>query len=137
MLFDPGCSNCGCPSPGDGTPCIDCPIPDSDLTLTYTNSIQGSRSIPLPRYVPGVWTSACFNQITFTLSCFNGALGAVLNQYSGGSCPTGFATPCSTSGVSPGLSLTAKSCDPLMLEFKPTSCPALSSLGYTKFVVTK
>lgn len=135
MLFDPGCSNCGCPS--SGVPCGTCSLPASNLTLTITNSLLGTFVVPLIFNGTNEWASACSNQILYSLRCTSGVMTFNAAYFAGGHCPTGTPVICSSGGGSPfGLPLVAQTCDPLFLDFRTTSCTSLNIQGYTRFVVT-
>ncbi len=118
--------------------CGGCEAPRQNLTLTWTNGIQGVQSSPMTFNGLDEWKTGCINQIVFRLSCRADATTFSADQYADGSCPTGQPTTCSSSGSpSPGMTLTIQSCDPFLLQFAPTSCPAISSLGYTRFTITR
>lgn len=119
-----------------GIPCGTCSIPASNLTLTITNSLLGTFSIPLTFNGTDEWTSACSNNIRYTLECTGGLMQFRARYYIGSGC-TGSTAVCSLGSGSPSaLTLFAQTCSPLMLDFRTTLCSMLNSQGYTRLVVT-
>ncbi len=119
-------------------PCGDCGIPRGDLTLTLTNTLLGTHSVSLHFNGVDEWTTGCVNQVTFRLSCGSGVGIFSASHFAGAPCPTGRPVTCASSGASPvSLPLTIQSCDPFLLQYTTSSCPALSSQGYTKFTITR
>lgn len=118
--------------------CGGCKVPRQDLTLTWTNILLGTRSAPMIFDGVDAWTTGCFNQILFRLTCRSDSVVFTATYFVAGSCPTGQPATCTGPGSSPiGLTLTAQSCDPLLLQYTATSCQALSAQGYTRFTVTQ
>lgn len=124
-------------SPPTSVSCGGCTVPRQDLTLTSTNSLLGTRSTPLVFNGTDGWATNCTNQIIFRLRCGSGIATFSATYFVGGPCPTGAPASCISSGLSPfGLTATVQSCDPFLLQFNATSCPALSAQGFTRFTVT-
>lgn len=118
--------------------CAGCKVPRRNLTLTWTNSLLGTRSAPMVFNGLDEWATGCINQILFRLNCSSDGLVFTATYFVAGPCPSGEPVTCTSPGSSPiGLTSTAKSCDPLLLQYTTTSCPALSAQGYTRFTVTQ
>jgi hypothetical protein len=120
--------------------CAPCPIPQKDLTVSWTNSLVGSGSAPLVFRPPGQWNSACSNQLLYSLTCPGGQVQFAVTYFLTGTCPTGQKQSCVSPGHNPfALLLTSSSCSPLFLRYQCTSqiCPALGNEGYSSFTITE
>lgn len=116
---------------------VGCEIPKVDLTLTLTNTLLGTHSVPLAFDGVDSWATACVNQSIFQLACVGGTMTFYSTNFVGGPCPTGSPITCVSSGPSPlGLTVLTLSCSPLLLEYGTTNCPSLTGQGYTKLTVT-
>lgn len=135
----------GAPCCCGGTPstcclvtCSPCAIPRKDLQVDWTNLITGNGSVAMT-YSGTSWQSACSDGLIYSLTCTGGATVFTVTYFTAGSCPTGTTSSCSSSLASPHkLTLTASACSPLSLTYSTTSatCPAVTSSGYTQFVVS-
>lgn len=133
--------NCGCKPSNEccSIVCGNIDIPKQNLTLTWTNPITGNGSTTL--YFNGIsWVSSCTNGLTFILLCTNNSIEFRAIYYTTGSCPTGTQQYCSNIRTSPyGFTGPLNiNLNPLSLTFNSQSsgCPAITSAGYTQFVVT-
>lgn len=124
--------------PPETVACGGCEAPRQNLTLSWANTILGAHSSTLTFDGADAWTTGCVNQIVFRLACKTDAVTFSASYYAGGSCPSGQPTICASTGSStPGMTLTTRSSDPFLLRFTPTSCPVMTSLGYSTFTITK
>lgn len=121
------------------TTCAPCKIPKKNLILSYVNAISGDGATTLyysPE--PDAWTSECVNGLLFKLICNGGELELRVIYFTTGPCPTGTQQYCSNLRVTPyGLTLSAYVCSPFSTTFlsRSAGCPAITSSGYTQFVV--
>jgi hypothetical protein len=89
---------------------------------------------------PSSWTSACIQQLLFSLSCSASLVQFGVTYYLSGSCPSGQSQSCVSPGSNPlGIVLDASSCSPLYLHYTVTAaaCPVLWNKGYTAFTITE
>lgn len=125
-------------APATTVACGGCMLPRGNLILTWTNVLLGTRSFPLVFNGSDAWVSACQNQVIFRLQCVAAQIAFSATYYTGGPCPTGEPASCTSSGSSPfGLTPTIQSCDPFLLQYNVTGCPALATQGFTRFAVTR
>ena len=121
-------------------PCSPCNIPKKNLTLSWTNSLFGDGSTPLSYASPGHWTSACTNQLLFSLACPGSMITLTVTYFLSGSCPTGQSQSCVSPGYDPfTLSLESSTCSPFFLQYTVTGagCPVLWSNGYSSLTITE
>ena len=125
-------------SGGGGTLCSPCTIPNSDLTLSWTNILTGDGSTTLT-YSGGVWASGCVDDgLTFQLSCTLGSIELRAIFWTGEDC-TGESNYCSNLRSSPlTLTQTGFTCSPFSVTFTvgEDGCNELYSVGNTTFTVT-
>lgn len=130
-----------CCSGGGGYTCGSCTIPQTNLTVDYTNLILGNGSATLVYSSSPTtqWESACTNQLLYLLVCTQNQVEFRVYYFVSGSCPTGQSQYCSTIRSNPfRLVQTSLTCSPsfdLECDVTGTSCPNLSSNGYTHFSV--
>jgi hypothetical protein len=127
-------------SGGGSLACSPCNIPAQNLNLSWVNVISGNGSTTLTyTTTPASWTSGCSNGLLYKLVCTGGQVELRVISFSSGSCPTGTQQYCSNLGPTPfGLTLSSFTCLPLSLTFLTNSsgCPAIATIGYTKFTIT-
>jgi hypothetical protein len=127
--------------PGQGSlDCWPCPIPQKDLTVSWTNPVLGNGSATLAYRPPSLWASSCAHGLLYTLSCPGSILQFGVTYFLSGNCPTGQQQTCSSAGAPPlSLRLSEYLCSPLYLKYviSGTGCPVLGSSGYSSFVVTE
>lgn len=129
-----------------GLACSPCTIPRKDLTISWTNPLEGNGSDTLV-YNPSdpSWATGCSggagvgNQLLFKLFCSGGQIDLRVYYFVSGSCPTGQSNYCSnlrTQGSQ--LILGSHTCSPLSLEFTSTtlSCPTLTSAGFISYTIS-
>ena len=128
---------------GGGTvSCEPCGIPETDLTLSWTNILIGPGSTTLvynPSIGTGLWASACTNGLLFQLGCIGGQIELRVIFFTSGECPTGASNYCSNLRSDPlALTLASYTCSPFSLTFTltDTSCPSILGDGYTSFTIT-
>src|SRR3954453_15332833 len=120
--------------------CSPCPIPRRDLTVSWTGGPDGGGSTPLVYAAPGLWTSACSNQLLYSLSCPGGSVRFAVTYFVSGGCPGGQAQSCTSPGDDPpSLLLDGSSWHPFFLRYTVSSagCPALADNGITAFSITE
>ena len=83
--YQPGCPCCA-DSSGGKLPCWPCSLPKRDLTVSWTNVLNGNGSVRFVYQPPGVWSTGCTNGVLFTLTCGGGLKG------SAAVCPSGLVT---------------------------------------------
>jgi hypothetical protein len=132
--------NCGCGSEVTCcvTTCNPCPIPKQNLTISWLNVITGPGSTTL-YYNGSSWVSNCSNGLTYQLLCTGGEIELRVLYYNNGPCPTGTSQYCSNLRVTPyGLTLASSQCNAFNVVFDSFSdaCPAITSSGYTQFIVS-
>jgi len=120
-------------------PCSPCNIPETDLTLSWTNPLSGNGSTALT-YNPSLvqWTTGCvFNQ-EYKLLCLGGQLDFIVTYFISGTCPTGQTNQCSSLGTNPfGLTLVSHTCSPFSMTWTTVpNCPNVESPGYIDFTIT-
>lgn len=121
--------------------CSPCPIPRQNLIVSWTNILLGNGSTTLT-YTPSPpsWTSACSNGLQYILLCTGGQIEFQVTSWVTGSCPgPGTTQYCSNLRLAPlGLTTYSYSCSPFSLTFRLTasSCPTMTSSGYTQFTIT-
>jgi hypothetical protein len=119
--------------------CSPCPIPRRNLTLSWSNALSGPGSTPLVFTPPGLWNSACTNQLLYSLTCFGSLIQFAVSYFLSGTCPTGQSQSCTSPGSNPfALSLDSYTCSPFFLHYTVTGagCPVLWSNGYSSFAIT-
>src|SRR5262249_13984003 len=120
--------------------CSPCPIPKKNLTLSWTNVLEGPGSTPLIFTPPGQWKSPCTNQLLYTLTCPGITAQFCVAYFISGSCPGGQPQTCCAPGFDPfALALTSYTCSPFFLHYTVTSesCAVLAISGYTSFTITE
>jgi hypothetical protein len=120
--------------------CSPCSIPRKTLTVSWTNSMLGNRSVPLVYRPPGMWSTGCINQLILALDCLGGVIQFTVTYFLSGTCPSGQYQTCQSPGHAPfGLTLVDYTCEPFMLHYQVTSadCPLVRGSGYSSFVVTE
>jgi hypothetical protein len=132
---------------GGGTPtdpCSPCPIPEENLTLSWTNLIggNGSTTMTYSSTPSKSWTTGCCDGgIFFQLLCTSGGIELRAYYFTSGSCPTGTTAYCSNLLGSPNaLTLSSHTCGSgfsLTFSVTSTGCPTLFGDGNTQFAVTK
>jgi hypothetical protein len=121
--------------------CSPCPIPKQNLTLSWINVLRGNGSTTLT-YTPSPpsWASACSNGLQYILHCTGGQIEFQVTYWVTGLCPgPGTTQYCSNLRPAPlGLSIYSYSCSPFSMTFRLTSssCPTITSSGYTQFTIT-
>jgi hypothetical protein len=125
---------------GGSLACSPCKIPAQNLTLSWVNVISGNGSTTLTfASTPTTWTSACSNGLLYELFCTGGQVELRVIFFTAGSCPTGTQQYCSNLRVTPyGLTLSSYTCAPFSMTFlsQLSSCPSITSSGYTQFTIT-
>lgn len=127
---------------GSGESCTPCNIPQSDLTISWTNLLDGDGSATMTYSGggPATWSTGCEdNGLEFSLSCTESGIELRAFFFISGVCPTGETNYCSNLRAVPlGLNLTDFTCSPFVLTFAVPAidCPAIYSLGNTQFVIT-
>jgi hypothetical protein len=121
--------------------CSPCSIPRQNLTVSWINILSGNGSTTLAyTAAPPSWTSACSNDLQYTLVCTGGQIEFKVTYWVAGSCPgPGTTQYCSNLRTAPlGLTTYNYSCSPFSLTFRLTSssCPTITSSGYTQFTIT-
>lgn len=124
-------------------PCIDatpCPLPMSDLRLTWINHLRGTNSTTL--FFDGTkWVSRCIAGIVYTLSLGGASLTFKAEAYAGvaGDCSGELLeTDAWTNGVDgTGLSLISENCAPFELDLTviPAHSTFLWALGFSSFTI--
>jgi hypothetical protein len=122
--------------------CSPCQIPETDLTLSWTNAFTGNGSTTL--FYPGgvgPWASTGCpdNGLEFSLGCTAGTIELKAFYFVVGACPSGTTDYCSNlRPPTRQLDLIASTCSPFSLTFQVGSgdCPTLFGFGNTNFVVT-
>ena len=126
-------------------PCSPCPIPEQDLTISWTNLISGPGSATLTYSAfPSIWKTkgplgdGCVNGMIYELLCSEGQLELVITYFISGSCPTGQSNSCSNLEVYPfGLVLSSHTCSPFSLTFTVApGCPEVEAPGFTSYTIT-
>jgi hypothetical protein len=128
-------------SGGGYATCTPCNIPQVDLTISWTNLLDGAGSTMMTYTSgPNVWSTGCVdNGLEFSLSCTEAGIELRAFFFISGVCPTGETNYCSNLRAVPlGLNLTDFTCSPFVLTFAvpEIDCPAIYSLGNTQFVIT-
>ncbi len=126
--------------------CDTCPMPQKDLTLSWTNATLGDSSTGLVFTEPHSWKSECVNNVYYELLCASNALTLVAHYFTVGSCPDGTTTACTNISPSPKLLIAQCVCPPesdaFSLDFLTTNadfnpvCTFLYSAGYRQFSVS-
>lgn len=128
----------GGPPPSEG--CSPCPIPSRDLTVSWIGGPDDGGSTPLVYRAPNQWSSACANQLLYSLSCPGGSVQFTATYFLSGGCPGGQAYSCSSRGdAPPALLLDSYSCRPFFLRYtvSESGCPALAENGITAFAISE
>ena len=132
---------------GQSLVCSPCLIPARNLTISWVNSLTGNGSDTLVYSAVGpTWTTGCSggagvgNKLLFKLYCTGGTVELRVFFFVTGACPDGETEYCSNL-QSPGSQLTLNSyvCDDgftLAFTLTELSCPAVSSSGFTGFIIT-
>jgi hypothetical protein len=124
----------------NGYPCAPCAIPETPLTLSWVNALLGGGSTQLIYQSQGLWVSSCENQIQFELRCTQNSIELRVLYFISGTCPTGRSQYCSNLLSKPlNIALMGSVCSPFFVTWTLTSssCPVLTSNGYTSFTVTE
>lgn len=128
-------------SGGGSATCSPCDLPESNLTISWTNPLTGNGSATLTYTTsPQAWSVDCVdNGLSFKLQCTAGGIELQATYYTAGGCPGGTSQYCSNLRSSPlSLTLSSYMCSPLSLMFTvgSSACPQIYSLGNTQFVIT-
>ncbi len=121
--------------------CSPCSIPKQNLIVSWINILSGNGSTNLT-YTPSPpsWKSACSNGLQYILVCTSGQIELQVTYWVSGSCPgPGTTQYCSNLRNAPlGLIISSYSCSPFAVTFGVTSssCPTITSSGYTQFTIT-
>jgi hypothetical protein len=121
--------------------CSPCPIPKQNLTISWVNILRGNGSTTLI-YTPSPpsWVSACSNNLQYILQCTGGQIELQITYWVTGVCPgPGTTQYCSNLRPAPlGLTVFSYSCSPfsMTLHLTSSSCPTVTSGGYTQFTIT-
>jgi len=134
---------CGCGK--NQVPCLPCPIPKQNLTISWVNPFFGNGSDTLV-YGNNVWQTGCSggggNQLIFLLQCYGGDVPIQIQlqviYFVSGSCPTGQRNFCSNIGSVGRITLSKYDCSSFMIVFTVNTrdCPDIAGSGYTSFIIT-
>lgn len=120
-----------------GFDCGTCLVPERNLTLSWTNLITGDGSTTLTFNGVSGWSSACVNNLEFSLGCDASSVVFSITYFLSGACPDGQAAICSTR--SGGLIEEGLTCgDDFLMTVSLTSstCPQIAGSGYTGFTIS-
>ena len=124
-----------------GIICDPCTIPARDLTISWTNLLDGNGSAAM-MYTsgPSQWNTGCVdNGIMFHLACTDGSIELQAIFFTSGICPTGETNYCSNLRQEPlVLTFSSYTCSPFSITFTvgEDACPTIYSFGNTEFVIT-
>jgi len=119
--------------------CTPCTLPNSNLTLTWTNALIGNGSTPLIYNGSAGWNSSCSNGLLYALGCVGGSIVFCVTYFLSGACPTGQPQKCCSNTSNPfALTLSSYTCSPLALHYTVagTNCPVLWNNGFTAFDIS-
>jgi hypothetical protein len=122
-------------------PCAPCNLPQTNLTISWTNPLTGNGSATMVYSAsPDKWvTGCCDGGLFFELLCTGGGIELRVFFFTSGVCPTGTTSFCSNLQAAPlELVFSNHTCSPLSLVFEVNGaeCPTLFSDGNTQFTVT-
>ncbi len=136
-------SELGASGGGGRISCSPCTIPASDLTISWTNSLNGNGSDTLVySLAPSpIWQTGCSGDgdaVIFRLGCASGSIELRVYFFTTGLCPSGDSTYCSNLESSPhSLTLSLYDCSPFSLTFTcGAACSFLQAAGYMSFTIT-
>jgi hypothetical protein len=118
--------------------CGQCPVPQVDMTVAWTNPITGDGSTTM-KFSGGFWQSECSNNVIYEMSCANTQMEFRVRYFTVGPCPTGQSERCSNLAPAPfKLIQTTLRCG---YNFEmdlacDAACPALQLAGFRTFKVT-
>ncbi len=132
---------------GQSFVCSPCTIPTRSLTISWVNPVTGNGSDTMVYSSVGpTWSTGCSggagvgNQLLFKLYCTAGSVELRVYFFVAGTCPDGETEYCSNlQSQGSQLILSHYVCDGgFTLTFIVTalSCPAVSSSGFTGFIIT-
>jgi hypothetical protein len=140
-LFDVGACNCTTTSNCCLITCSPCALPRKDLQLVATNVITGNETLDLA-WDGTSWSTGCdsISGCEFTLACTGGSIDFRVIYWLSGSCASGGTSQyCGSLRSNPyALTLASSTCSPLSLTYtlNSTTCPTVSSSGFTQFAIT-